>query len=34
MNEGRVEEKGKPIDLFERPQSERTQRFLGRILVH
>ena len=34
MVDGRVEEKGKPADVFERPQSERTQRFLGRILVH
>ena len=34
MVDGRVEEKGKPVDVFERPQSERTQRFLGRILVH
>ncbi len=34
MNDGRVEEKGSPKDLFERPQSERTQRFLGQILVH
>jgi len=34
MVDGRVEEKGSPADLFERPTSERTQRFLGRILVH
>ena len=34
MVDGRVEEKGSPADVFERPQSERTQRFLGRILVH
>jgi putative glutamine transport system ATP-binding protein len=34
MVEGRVEEKGNPADVFERPASERTQRFLGRILVH
>jgi ABC-type polar amino acid transport system ATPase subunit len=34
MVDGRVEEKGTPADVFERPQSERTQRFLGRILVH
>ena len=34
MVDGRVEEKGTPADVFERPQSERTQRFLGRILAH
>lgn len=34
MVDGRVEEKGSPADVFERPKSERTQRFLGRILVH
>jgi ABC-type polar amino acid transport system ATPase subunit len=34
MDEGRVIEKGPPADVFERPQNERTQRFLGRILVH
>lgn len=34
MVDGRVEEKGTPEDVFQRPQSERTQRFLGRILVH
>ncbi len=34
MVDGQVEEKGSPADVFERPQSERTQRFLGRILVH
>ena len=34
MDGGRVIEKGPPAEVFERPQSERTQRFLGRILVH
>ena len=34
MVDGRVEEKGSPAEVFERPRSERTQRFLGRILVH
>lgn len=34
MVDGRVEEQGTPADVFERPKSERTQRFLGRILVH
>lgn len=34
MVDGRVEEQGSPADVFERPRSERTQRFLGRILVH
>jgi len=34
MDEGRVVEKGPPADVFARPQNERTQRFLGRILVH
>lgn len=34
MDDGRVVESGKPTDVFERPTNERTQRFLGRILVH
>ncbi len=34
MDEGRVIEQGPPADVFERPTNERTQRFLGRILVH
>jgi len=34
MDEGRVIEQGAPADVFERPTNERTQRFLGRILVH
>ncbi len=34
MADGIIEEQGAPTELFERPKSERTQRFLGRILVH
>jgi ABC-type polar amino acid transport system ATPase subunit len=34
MNEGQIEEEGAPDDLFTRPQSERTQRFLSRIISH
>jgi ABC-type polar amino acid transport system ATPase subunit len=34
MNEGRIEEEGAPQDVFERPKSERTQRFLSRIIAH
>jgi ABC-type polar amino acid transport system ATPase subunit len=34
MDDGRVVESGTPSEVFERPKSERTQRFLGRILVH
>jgi ABC-type polar amino acid transport system ATPase subunit len=34
MDEGRVIEQGPPAEVFEHPRNERTQRFLGRILVH
>lgn len=34
MDEGRIIEQGPPSEVFERPKNERTQRFLGRILVH
>jgi ABC-type polar amino acid transport system ATPase subunit len=34
MNEGRIEEEGTPERLFTDPQSERTQRFLSRIIAH
>jgi ABC-type polar amino acid transport system ATPase subunit len=34
MNEGQIEEEGTPQDVFERPKSERTQRFLSRIIAH
>jgi polar amino acid transport system ATP-binding protein len=32
MDEGRVVESGKPANLFDRPQSERLQRFLSEVL--
>jgi polar amino acid transport system ATP-binding protein len=32
MDEGLLVEEGTPVDLFDRPQHERTQRFLSRIL--
>ncbi|HUR34156.1 MAG TPA: amino acid ABC transporter ATP-binding protein [Vicinamibacterales bacterium] len=32
MDEGQIVEQGTPADLFDRPQHERTQRFLARIL--
>ena len=34
MADGVVEESGTPADVFERPKSERTQRFLSRIISH
>ena len=34
MDEGRIIEQGPPSDVFEKPKNERTQRFLGRILIH
>jgi ABC-type polar amino acid transport system ATPase subunit len=34
MNEGRIEEEGAPQELFENPKSERTRRFLSRIISH
>jgi ABC-type histidine transport system ATPase subunit len=34
MNEGRIEEEGPPQELFENPKSERTRRFLSRIISH
>ncbi|MGE0599657.1 MAG: amino acid ABC transporter ATP-binding protein [Dehalococcoidia bacterium] len=34
MDDGRVVESGSPTEVFETPKNERTQRFLGRILVH
>ena len=34
MADGIVEEQGSPEDLFEHPKSERTQRFLSRIISH
>ncbi|MPN13890.1 Glutamine transport ATP-binding protein GlnQ [bioreactor metagenome] len=32
MDEGKIVEEGTPDDLFNNPQNERTQEFLGRIL--
>jgi ABC-type polar amino acid transport system ATPase subunit len=34
MNEGQIEEEGAPEQIFTNPQSERTQRFLSRIITH
>jgi ABC-type polar amino acid transport system ATPase subunit len=34
MADGAIEEEGTPAELFERPQGERTRRFLSRILAH
>ncbi|OAI44446.1 polar amino acid ABC transporter ATP-binding protein [bacterium SCGC AG-212-C10] len=34
MADGMIEEDGPPADVFERPTSERTKRFLSRIISH
>jgi ABC-type polar amino acid transport system ATPase subunit len=34
MADGIIEEEGVPADVFERPKSERTKRFLSRIIAH
>lgn len=34
MDEGLIVEKGKPEQIFNNPQNERTQRFLSQILSH
>lgn len=34
MDEGRIVEEGRPMDLFVKPTQERTQLFLGQILKH
>lgn len=34
MADGVIEEEGTPSDVFEHPRSERTQRFLSRIISH
>ena len=34
MADGIVEEAGTPAEVFEHPKSERTQRFLSRIITH
>jgi len=32
MDEGVVEEEGKPLDIFQNPQNKRTQDFLSKLL--
>ena len=32
MDEGRIVEQGKPVDVLDRPKEERTRRFLRRTL--
>ena len=32
MDEGNIAEEGKPCDLFDNPQNERTQKFLKAVL--
>ena len=32
MDEGRIVEQGKPAEIFDRPQNQRTREFLGKIL--
>jgi polar amino acid transport system ATP-binding protein len=32
MDEGRIVEEGKPLDVLDRPREERTRRFLRRTL--
>ena len=34
MDAGVVVEEGPPAEVFDHPQMERTQRFLGRVLEH
>jgi glutamine transport system ATP-binding protein len=34
IHEGRIVEEGKPDDVFDNPQNERTQAFLSRVLAH
>src|SRR4051812_6004849 len=34
LADGRIEEEGTPSQVFEHPKSERTQRFLSRIISH
>jgi len=34
IHEGRIVEEGKPADVFDKPQNERTQAFLSRVLAH
>jgi len=32
MDEGRIIEEGEPVELFQNPKLERTQKFLSQIL--
>ena len=34
IHEGQIVEQGKPEDVFDNPQNERTQSFLSRVLAH
>ncbi len=34
IHEGQIVEEGKPEDVFDNPQNERTQSFLSRVLKH
>src|SRR5680860_1119585 len=34
IHEGQIVEEGKPHDVFDNPQNERTQAFLSRVLAH
>ncbi|MAL99539.1 MAG: peptide ABC transporter ATP-binding protein [Alteromonadaceae bacterium] len=34
IHEGQIVEQGKPADVFDNPQNERTQTFLARVLKH
>ncbi|KPP98740.1 amino acid ABC transporter ATP-binding protein [Marinobacter sp. HL-58] len=34
IHEGKIVEEGKPADVFDNPQNERTQAFLSRVLAH
>ena len=34
IHEGQIVEQGKPDDVFDTPQNERTQAFLSRVLAH
>ena len=34
IHEGQIVEEGKPEDVFDNPQNERTQAFLSRVLAH
>ena len=34
IHKGQIVEQGKPEDVFDNPQNERTQSFLGRVLKH